>query len=108
MSQAIITVDEQNFQAEVKDAAVPVLVDFWAPWCVPCKMIAPILEEVAAEYGPRAKVAKVNVDENRKLVEQFGIRGIPALFIFKGGQVVAQLIGNQPKSKIVEALDKTV
>ncbi len=108
MSQSIVVADEQNFQAEVKDSPVPVLVDFWAPWCVPCKMIAPILEEVAKEYAGRAKVAKVNVDENRKLVEQFGIRGIPALYVFKGGQVVAQLIGNQPKSKIVEALDKAV
>lgn len=100
---------QQNFDAEVLKSPVPVLVDFWAPWCTPCKIIGPIVEEIAAEMdGKGAKVGKVNVDENGQLAMQYGVMSIPTLMVFKGGQPVAQMVGTQPKDKLVEALKKAM
>jgi thioredoxin 1 len=97
-----IAVDDANFQAEVLSSDRPVLVDFWAIWCGPCKMIAPIVEELANEYDGKLKVAKMDVDANPRTSMQFGIRSIPTLIIFKGGQVVEQIIGAVPKRHLVE------
>ena len=88
-----IDVNEAGFQADVLDSDVPVLVDFWAPWCGPCRAIAPHVETLGAEYAGRIKVAKVNVDNNQQLAVTYGIRGIPAILMFKGGQVVNQMNG---------------
>lgn len=97
-----ITIDDANFQAEVLNSDKPVLVDFWAIWCGPCKMIAPIVEEIAGEYDGKLKVTKMDVDANPRTAMQFGIRSIPTLLIFKGGQVVEQIVGAVPKRHLVE------
>jgi len=97
-----IAVDDANFQTEVLSSDRPVLVDFWAIWCGPCKMIAPIVEELANEYDGKLKVAKMDVDANPRTSMQFGIRSIPTLIVFKGGQVVEQIIGAVPKRHLVE------
>jgi thioredoxin 1 len=99
-----VIVDDSTFQAEVLNADKPVLVDYWAIWCGPCKMIAPILEELAAEYDGKLKVAKLDVDANPKTAMQYGIRSIPTLMIFKGGQVVEQLVGAVPKRTLIEKI----
>jgi len=95
-----IKVTKQNFQKEVIDSQLPVLVDFWAPWCGPCKMIAPYLEELAKEYNGKVKVAKINVDEAPELATQFAIMSIPALLIFKGGQVMEKTTGAMSKEDL--------
>ena len=94
-----------NFQTEVIDSDVPVLVDFWAPWCGPCRMLAPTVDAIAEEYAGRVKVGKVNTDENPQVATQHGIQSIPTLMVFKGGQVVDRLVGALPKEKITEKLD---
>jgi thioredoxin 1 len=104
----VIVLNEQNFEDEVVNASVPVLVDFWAVWCGPCSMIAPVVEEIAKEMKGKVKVGKVNVDEAPALAGRFGIRAIPTLMIFKNGQVVDQIIGVQPKAAIAAALNKLV
>ena len=100
--------DGNNFETEVMGSDVPVLVDFWAPWCGPCKMIAPVIEELAGEYGDKVKIGKVNVDEaqNQALAAKFGIRGIPTLLIFKGGEQVESMVGLQQKTDLAAAMDK--
>jgi thioredoxin 1 len=100
MSELIIEINDQNFQQQVLSNPLPVLVDFWAPWCGPCKMIAPKLEELAKEYEGKVTIAKVNVDNSPMIAGQFGIRSIPTLLFVKGGKVMDQVIGNVPKSDI--------
>ena len=104
MSDAI-KVESNTFQSEVLDSDVPVLVDFWAPWCGPCKMLTPTIEALAGEYTGKAKVVKINVDDNQQLAAQFGIRGIPTVMVFKGGQPVSTMVGLQPKEQLAAALD---
>ncbi len=101
-----VTLTDDNFQTEVLHSDRPVLVDFWAEWCGPCKMIAPIVEELAKEYDGTLKVGKVDVDANQKVSMQFGIRSIPTLLIFKGGRVVEQVIGAVPKRALTEKLSR--
>ncbi|HBO78854.1 MAG TPA: thiol reductase thioredoxin, partial [Cupriavidus sp.] len=93
MSEQIKYVSDASFDADVLKSDKPVLLDFWAEWCGPCKMIAPILDEVAKDYGDKVQVAKINVDENQQVPAKFGIRGIPTLILFKNGQVAAQKVG---------------
>ena len=101
-------VTDGSFEAEVINSTTPVLVDFWAEWCGPCRALAPKLEEVAQEMGGRVKIVKVNVDENQVTPGKYGIRGIPAMLLFKGGSEVGQLVGNHPKDAIVDFLNKNV
>jgi thioredoxin 1 len=103
-----ITATEANFQSEVLDASEPVLVDFWAEWCGPCKMIAPAIEELAADFNGKAKVAKVNVDEQPKLAQQYGVRSIPTLLFFRGGKVADQLVGAAPKDALADKLNSLI
>jgi thioredoxin 1 len=105
-SQDLVTFTDQNFQAEVLDSQIPVLVDFWAVWCGPCRAIAPTVEELAREYAGKVKVGKLDVDSNAGIAGKYGIRSIPTLLVFKGGKVVDQVIGAVPKAKLAEALQK--
>jgi thioredoxin 1 len=93
-------VDKNNFQADVLQSSEPVVVDFWAEWCGPCKMIAPSLEEIATELDGKVKIAKLNIDENPELAAQFGVRSIPTLMIFKGGEVADMKVGAAPKTAL--------
>jgi thioredoxin 1 len=95
---ATVKVDNSNFQSDVLQAKEPVVVDFWAEWCGPCKMIGPALEDISKELGGRVKVAKLNIDENPELAAQYGVRSIPTLMIFKGGEVADMKVGAAPKS----------
>ena len=104
MSEPTVLTDD-NFSTEVLNADLPVLVDFWATWCGPCRMIAPIVQELSSEYEGRAKVGKLDVDEAQQTAAEFGIRSIPTLLIFKGGKVADQLIGAVPKGQITEKLE---
>ena len=104
-SEKVLQLDGANFDREVLQSDVPVLVDFWAAWCGPCRMVGPSIDQLASEYEGRAKVAKVNVDEAGDLAARFGITSIPALLYFKGGKVVDSLIGAQPKSVLARGLD---
>jgi thioredoxin 1 len=108
MSEAIRHVTDDSFEPEVLNSDVPVLVDYWAEWCGPCKSIAPILEAVAKEYDGRLKIAKINVDENQSTPAKFGIRGIPTLMLFKNGNVEATKVGALSKSQLTAFLDSNI
>ena len=99
---------DSGFDGDVLKAGGPVLVDFWAPWCGPCKSIAPVLEEIAEEFSGKLKIVKMNVDENPKTPSQYNVRAIPNLVFFKGGQVVEQIAGAVPKDQLVTAINKLV
>ncbi len=103
-----IEVTDSNFMSEVLQSTVPVLVDFWAVWCGPCKMIAPIVEELAGEYNGKIKMTKLDVDANQQTAMQYGIRSIPTLLLFKGGQVVDQIVGAVPKKVLVEKIERVL
>ncbi len=105
---ADITITNDNFDAEVMKSDKPVLIDFWGPWCGPCKIVGPTVDEIAKEYEGRAKVGKVNVDEHQELSGKFGVMSIPTFMVFKGGQVVSQFVGAQSKDKFKEELDKAL
>jgi len=94
-----------NFEEEVENSSLPVLVDFWAVWCGPCKMIAPIIDQLADEFDGKVKIAKLNVDENRELAMRFKVMSIPTLMLFKNGEVVNQLVGARPKAELVKLLE---
>jgi thioredoxin 1 len=102
---AIVNVTDQSFKGEVEGSGA-VLVDFWAPWCGPCKMIAPVLEEISQEVGNKLKIAKVNVDENPEAASRFGVMSIPTLMVFKDGQPVDKIVGFQPKDNLMNTLNK--
>ena len=102
----IVTLTQSNFKTEVLSSATPVLVDFWAEWCGPCKMIAPVLEELASEYDGRIKIGKVNIDDHQALATEYGIRAIPTLLLFKGGEVAEQIVGMRSKRDLKSSLDK--
>ena len=108
MSGNIVHLTDDTFEAEVVNADGPVLVDYWADWCGPCKMIAPILDEVASEYGSKVKVAKLNIDENPATPPKYGIRGIPTLMLFKGGNVEATKVGAVSKSQLTAFIDSNI
>ena len=105
MSVNVSEFTDANFQAEVLDSAEPVLVDFWAPWCGPCRMIAPMIEELAGEYAGSIKIGKLNIDDSPNAAGSFGVSSIPTLMIFKAGDVVDRFVGVQPKNRLQKALD---
>ncbi len=107
-STDVVVLQDATFDQEVLKSDVPVLVDFWAVWCGPCKAIAPTVEELARQYKGKVKVAKMDVDEHQNVPQQYGIRSIPTLLLFKGGRVVDTIIGAVPKSKLVDAVKKAV
>ena len=108
VSDKIVYLSDDSFESDVIQADVPVLVDYWAEWCGPCKMIAPILEEIADEYDGRLTVAKLNIDENSNTPPKYGIRGIPTLMLFKGGEVEATKVGALSKSQLTAFLDSNI
>jgi len=107
MAGNILELTQANFQTMI-ESGTPVLVDFWAPWCGPCRVIAPILEEVAKEFEGKARVGKVNVDDSPDIASRYGVRGIPTLIVFKNGQIQGQMVGVNPKSNIVSLVQKSL
>lgn len=106
MSQSIKNVSDASFEADVLNASGPVLVDYWAPWCGPCKMIAPLLEDAAEQYGDRVTIAKLNVDDNPETAAKFGVRGIPTLMLFKDGKAVTTKVGAMSRQQFSSFLDE--
>ncbi len=104
----VAEVSDVTFDQEVLKSAVPVLIDFWAPWCGPCKAIAPVVEELAGEYDGRLKIVKMNVDDNPQTPSKYGVRGIPNLLLFKSGSVADQIVGAVPKAHLVRAIDRAL
>ncbi|MBX3579329.1 MAG: thioredoxin [Rhizobiaceae bacterium] len=105
---ATVKIDSNNFQTDVLQSKEPVVVDFWAEWCGPCKMIAPALEEISAELAGKVKIAKLNVDENPELAAKFGVRSIPTLMLFKGGQLADTKVGSAPKTALAHWISNAV
>ncbi|MCB4790597.1 MAG: thioredoxin [Elusimicrobia bacterium] len=105
---ADMVINEQNFDAEVLNSQVPVLVDFWAPWCGPCKMIGPVVEEIAKEYAGKLKVGKINTDENLGVASKYQITSIPCLLFFKAGKVVERIVGFRSKNDLKKIVDKVI
>jgi thioredoxin 1 len=108
MSNSIVHLSGETFQKEVIESTIPVLVDYWAEWCGPCKMIAPILDELVAEYDGKLKIAKLNIDENQEIPSKYGVRGIPTLMIFKEGNPEATKVGALSKSQLTAFIDSTI
>jgi len=108
VSDKIVHVTDDNFESEVLQSSQPVLVDYWAEWCGPCKMIAPVLDEIAAEYDGRVKIAKLNIDDNPNTPPRYGIRGIPTLMLFKDGEVEATKVGAVSKSQLTAFIDSNL
>ena len=108
MSEQLIHVTDDSFESDVLQSNVPVLVDYWAEWCGPCKMIAPILDEVASEYADKLKIAKLDVDQNAETAQKYGIRSIPCLMLFKDGDIVATQVGALSKSQLSEFIDQNL
>jgi thioredoxin 1 len=104
----VMTVGDGDFKQQVLDSELPVLVDFWATWCAPCRTIAPYVDDLATQYKGRLKVAKVNIDDNQDTPQQYGIRSIPTLLVFKGGKVVEQIVGAVPKARLEAAVQKAL
>ncbi|NLC69861.1 MAG: thioredoxin TrxA [Desulfuromonadaceae bacterium] len=107
-SENVLQLSDGNFESEVLKSSVPVLVDFWASWCGPCKAIAPMIDEIAAEYQGKIKVGKVNVDDNQATPSTYGVRGIPTLILFKDGEIVDQVVGAVPKNQLKNLIDKAL
>jgi len=107
-SDKVLTLSDENFEAEVIQSSVPVLVDFWATWCAPCKAIAPTIDALAAEFEGKVKVGKVNVDESQATPSKFGVRGIPTVILFKDGKVLDQVVGAVPKSQLEALINKAL
>jgi thioredoxin 1 len=104
----LLHVNDKNFAEEVLSAQLPVLVDFWATWCGPCRSISPIIEDLAKEFTGRIKVTKLNVDENPAIPSQYGVRGIPTLILFKGGKILDQIVGAVPKARLITMIEKAL
>lgn len=105
MANSVTEVTDSNFQAEVIESEVPVLVDFWAPWCGPCRMVTPVVEEIAEERGEQIKVVKINIDENQNTAMQFNVLSIPTLMVFRDGEVAKTVVGAYPKRKLEAELE---